>query len=217
MLLMRALAMLVSLAAYGATAGPAAGAPAAPTTANATGTSSASTPASANALIAGVFSPPRAAPGFTLAGSDGAPLGIGSYRGKVVLLSFGYTSCTEVCPVTLSILAQARRLLGASASDVQVIYVTVDPERDTAGRMRGFLKAFDPSFLGGTGTAAQLAAVRRDYGISVGGKIPMGSGYALAHSSFTYLVDRQGMLRALMPFGHGAADFAHDVRLLLAP
>jgi protein SCO1/2 len=175
------------------------------------------TSASADALVAGVFSPPRSAPAFTLAGSDGAPLRLERYRGKVVLLSFGYTSCTEVCPVTLSILAQARRLLGADAGDLQVIYVTVDPERDTATRMREFLKAFDPSFLGATGSAAQLAGVRREYGISVGEKIPMGNGYVLAHSSFTYLVDRQGMLRALMPYGHGAADFAHDVRLLLAP
>jgi len=203
--------MLVSLAAFSATTGAEAGA------ATATATAAASTSAPANALVAGVFSPPRSAPAFTLAGSDGAPLRLDRFRGKVVLLSFGYTSCTEVCPVTLSILAQARRLLGAAAGDVQVIYVTVDPERDTAMRMREFLKAFDPGFLGGTGTAAQLAAVRQNYGISVGGKIPMGNGYALAHSSFTYLVDRQGMLRALMPFGHGAADFAHDVRLLLAP
>ena len=173
--------------------------------------------ASADALVAGVFTPPRPAPAFALAGSDGAPLALARYRGKVVLLSFGYTSCTEVCPVTLALLAQARRLLGPAADGVQVIYVTVDPERDSAERMRGFLKAFDPAFIGGTGTAAQLAAVRRDYGISVSDKIPMAGGYALAHSSFTYLIDRQGMLRALMPFGHEAKDFAHDVRLLLGP
>ena len=114
-------------------------------------------------------------------------------------------------------LAQARRLLGPAANGMQVIYVTVDPERDTAARMQAFLKSFDPGFLGGTGSAAQLAAVRHDYGISLSDRIPMGSGYALAHSSFTYLIDRQGMLRALMPFGHDAKDFAHDVRLLLGP
>ncbi len=205
-LLALSFACLAALAGAAQSTSPAASPAAAPTAG-----------AAAHALVSGVFEPPRAAPAFTLGGSDGAPLELGHYRGKVVLLSFGYTSCTEVCPVTLAILAQARRLLGPAAGDVQVVYVTVDPERDTAVRMRDYLKAFDPTFIGGTGTAAQLAAVRHDYGISVSDKIPTGSGYALAHSSFTYLVDRQGMLRALMPFGHDARDFAHDVRLLLGP
>ncbi len=168
-----------------------------------------------NALIAGVFTPARLAPDFSLRGSDGGDLKLSGYRGKIVLLSFGYTSCTEVCPVTLGILAAARQELGAAASDVQVIYVTVDPERDNAARMRKFLGAFDPSFLGGTGTAQQLASVRTDYGISVSQKMPIPGGYVLSHSSFVYLIDRDGKLRALMPFGHNADDFAHDLRILL--
>ncbi len=166
-------------------------------------------------LIAGVFSPPRLAPDFSLQGSDGTTLKLSRYRGKVVLLSFGYTNCTEVCPVTLSILALAHRKLDTAAGDVQVVYITVDPERDGAVRMHQFLTAFDPSFVGGTGTSEQLAAVRRDYGISVGKKVPVPGGYALSHSSFIYLIDRGGVLRALMPFGHSAEDFVHDVRLLL--
>jgi len=172
-------------------------------------------PADEASLIAGVFSPPRLAPEITLPGSNGTELTLSHYRGKVVLLAFGYTSCTEVCPVTLSILAQARRKLNAAADAVQVLYITVDPARDTAPRMRSYLTAFDPSFIGGTGTEPQLAAVRAAYGISVGKKIPIPGGYALSHSSFTYLIDRAGRLRALMPFGHNADDFAHDVRVLL--
>ena len=168
-------------------------------------------------LIAGVFSPPRLAPEFSLRGSDGTVLNLSRYRGKVVLLAFGYTSCTEVCPVTLGILAQARRRLQAVASELQILYITVDPARDTAERMKRFVTAFDPSFMGGTGTSQQLAAVRAVYGISVGEKVTIPGGYALSHSSFTYLIDRDGKLRALMPFGHGAEDFAHDVRLLLTP
>ncbi len=168
-----------------------------------------------SALIAGVFTPARLAPDFSLRGSDGGDLKLSGYRGKIVLLSFGYTSCTEVCPVTLGILTAARQELGAAAGDVQVIYVTVDPERDNAARMRKFLGAFDPSFLGGTGTAQQLAAVRTDYGISVSPKMPIPGGYVLSHSSFVYLIDRDGNLRALMPFGHNADDFAHDLRILL--
>ena len=167
------------------------------------------------AFIAGVFSPPRLAPEFSLRGSDGTTLNLSRYRGKVVLLAFGYTSCTEVCPVTLSILAQARRTLQAAANELQILYITVDPDRDTALRMKRFVTAFDPSFVGGTGTSQQLAAVRAAYGISVGEKVSIPGGYALSHSSFTYLIDRDGKLRALMPFGHSAEDFAHDVRLLV--
>lgn len=168
------------------------------------------------ALIAGVFNPPRLAPDFTLRGSDGAELQLSRYRGKVVLLAFGYSSCAAVCPITLGVLAQAHRQLGAAAGQLQVLYITVDPDRDDAARMRRFLGAFDPSFIGGTGTAPQLAAVRKDYGISVSAKIPVpGGGYALNHSSFIYLIDRSGKLRALMPYGHGPDDFVHDVRILL--
>src|SRR5882672_1544983 len=101
-------------------------------------------------FIAGVFTPARVAPDFSLRGSDGGPLQLGHYRGKVVLLAFGYTSCHEVCPVTLALLAQARRKLGAAAADVQLVYVTVDPERDDAARMHQFLALFDRSFMGAT-------------------------------------------------------------------
>ena len=167
------------------------------------------------ALLAGVFNPPRLAPDFTLRGSDGAPLQLSRYRGKVVLMAFGYSSCAAVCPITLGVLAQARKKLGAAAGQVQVIYITVDPDRDDPARMRTFLSAFDPSFMGGSGTAPQLAAVRTDYGVSVSAKIPVPGGYALNHSSFIYLVDRSGKLRALMPYGHGPDDFVHDVRILL--
>jgi protein SCO1/2 len=166
-------------------------------------------------FIAGVFTPARAAPDFSLRGSDGSTLQLARYRGKVVLLAFGYSSCHEVCPVTLALLAQARRSLGAAATDVQVVYVTVDPQRDDAAQMRRFLALFDRSFVGGTGQAAELAAVRQAYGITATRHETAG-GYVIAHSSFVYLIDRQGLLRALMPFGHGAADFAHDLRLLLA-
>jgi protein SCO1/2 len=165
-------------------------------------------------LKAGTFSPPRVAPDFSLRGSDGAPLKLSHYRAKVVLLAFGYTSCTEVCPVTLAILARARRELGAQGKDVQVLYVTVDPERDTAEQMQKFLAAFDATFIGGTGSAEQLAAVRRSYGV-VATRTSVAGGYSIAHSSYTMLIDRDGNLRALMPFGHPAEDYVHDVRILL--
>ena len=168
----------------------------------------------AEALKAGVFNPAREAPDFSVRGSDGTDLTLSHYRGKVVLLGFGYSSCLNVCPVTLAVLAQAYRKLGPLASQVQVIYLTVDPERDNAERLKNYLAAFDPTFVGGTGTAAQMAAVRLSYGVSAV-KHGTGSDYAVAHSSFVYLITRDGRLRALMPFGHKADDYVHDIAVLL--
>jgi protein SCO1/2 len=170
--------------------------------------------ADAPALKAGVFSPPRQAPDFSLQGSDGRELNLGRYRGKAVILGFGFASCPDVCPTTLATLAQARRKLGPAAADVQIIYVTVDPQRDVAGRMKQYLGAFDPTFVGGTGTEQQLSAVRKDYGI-LAEKKNYGASYTFAHSSYTYLIDRSGTLRALMPYGHGPDDYVHDLKILL--
>jgi protein SCO1/2 len=171
--------------------------------------------ADAPELKAGVFSPPRQAPEFALEGSDGRALSLSRFKGKVVLLGFGFTWCPSVCPTTLATLAQARRKLdSAAAADVQIVYITVDPERDKAERMKEYLAAFDPTFVGGTGTTQRLAAVRKDYGVFAEKK-GQGKDYQVAHSSFTYLIDRSGSLRALMPYGHGPDDYVHDLRILL--
>jgi protein SCO1/2 len=170
--------------------------------------------AEADALKAGVFNPPREAPDFSVRGSDGAALTLSHYRGKVVVLGFGYTSCPNVCPATLAVLAIAHRKLGALGSQVQVIYLTVDPERDSAERLKQYLSSFDPTFVGGTGTASQMAAVRQSYGVTAERR-GTGRDYAVAHSSFIYLITREGKLRALMPFGHKADDYVHDISMLL--
>jgi len=172
-------------------------------------------PSAAPALKAGVFEPPRAAPEFSLRGSDGAELTLARYRGKVVLMSFGYTHCAAVCPVTLATLAEARKSLGNAADAVQVIFVTVDPERDDVARMKAYMAAFDASFVGATGTPDALAAMRRSYGVTAR-KQGTSDGYVMDHSSSIYLIDRTGKLRAQMPYGHSAGDFVHDVKLLLA-
>jgi protein SCO1/2 len=171
--------------------------------------------AEAPALKAGVFDPPRAAPELGLQSSNGGELNLAAYRGKVVVLGFGFTSCPDVCPTTLSVLAQARKQLGAAAQDVQIIYVTVDPERDDAARMKKYLATFDATFVGGTGSPERLAAVRKEYGI-LAEKKQYGANYTVAHSSYTYLIDRTGVLRALMPYGRAPADYVHDLKLLLA-
>jgi protein SCO1/2 len=119
-----------------------------------------------------------------------------------------------VCPTTLAELAAVKTKLGAQGKDFQVVYVTVDPERDTPERLRAWVTAFDPTFVGATGPAAQLAEVRKTYGVSA---VRTGSGanYGFNHSSFVYLVDRAGKLRALSPYGRAVDDVVHDVRVLL--
>ena len=170
--------------------------------------------ASAPVLKAGVFDPPRQAPDFSLQGTNGQELKLSHYRGKVVLLAFGYSSCLSVCPITLNTFAQALRGMGAAAAGVQVVYVTVDPGRDNPAHLKAFLDNFSPAFVGGTGTEQQLQQVRKDYGVSAT-KIPDGKSYMYDLSSFIYLIDRVGRIRALMPYGHPPDDFAHDARILL--
>jgi len=164
---------------------------------------------------AGTLSPVMAAPEITLAGSDGKPFSIARFRGKVVLLAFGFSNCGEVCPITLATLAAARRKLGADAADVQVAYVTVDPERDTAAQMKKYLASFDATFVGGVGTIAQIQAAEKSYGITVSRKVNPDGSYSLGHSSSIYLIDRAGGLRAVMPYGHPVDDFVHDIKILL--
>lgn len=168
-------------------------------------------------LKAGVFNPPRLAPDFSLSGSNGAEFKLSRYRGKVVILGFGYTSCADVCPTALADLALARKKLGVDGAALQVVYVTVDPERDSAERLRNYLNLFDPTFMGATGTADQLAGVRKAYGISAAKKAFDGGlkGYSVHHSSYIYLIDRAGSLRGLMPFGRSVDDIVHDVKILL--
>jgi protein SCO1/2 len=172
-------------------------------------------PAPPDQLKAGILTPVLPAPELSLAGSDGKPLSLARFRGKVVLLAFGFSNCAEVCPITLATLAGARRKLGADAAGVQVVYVTVDPERDDAARMRKFLGSFDPSFVGGVGVPAQIEMAEKSYGISVAKNVNADGSYTLGHSSSIYLIDRAGGLRAVMPYGHPVEDFVHDLKILL--
>jgi protein SCO1/2 len=169
----------------------------------------------ADLFKAGTLSPVMPAPEVALTGSDGKPFSIARFRGKVVLLAFGFSNCGEVCPITLATLAGARKKLGAEAADVQVAYVTVDPERDTAAQMKKFLGSFDATFVGGVGTRAQLEAAYESYGISVSKVTNPDGSYTLGHSSSIYMIDREGGLRAVMPYGHPVDDFVHDLKILL--
>ena len=167
-------------------------------------------------LKSGVFEPPRIAPDFSLASSGDNQFTLSQQRGKVVILGFGFSHCPNVCPMTLANLAQAAKNLGALADQVQVVYVTVDPERDTPARLREYLAHFNPHFIGLTGSADELSAVRQAYGIIAKKEVHKNGGtYEVHHSSYIYLIDREGLLRALVPFGKSAGDITHDVKLLL--
>ncbi|WP_331344260.1 SCO family protein [Cellvibrio sp. UBA7661] len=167
-------------------------------------------------LKSGVFEPPRMAPDFSLASSRDNVFTLSEQRGKLVVLGFGFSYCPNVCPMTLANLAQTAKHLGALADQVQVVYVTVDPERDTADRLREYLANFNPNFIGVTGSVDELAAVRQAYGIIAKKEVHKNGGtYEVHHSSYLYLIDREGLLRALVPFGKSADDIAHDIKLLL--
>jgi protein SCO1/2 len=174
-------------------------------------------PQAEQGLRSGSFEPPREAPAFSLVGSNGKKLNLRDHLGKVVILQFGFTFCEKVCPVTLARLTEVYKKLGSAARDVQLIYVTVDPKRDSPERLREHLAAFNPSFLGATGTPDELAAVRKSYGVVAEQVVSRNQalGYEVNHSSSIYLVDRQGKLRGLAPFGTPVDDIVHDLEFLL--
>ena len=174
-------------------------------------------PASGAAFRSGAFDPPRQAPDFTLPAAGGE-FQLRRLQGQVVVLTFGYSSCPDVCPTVLAELAQVRVRLGAAAKRVQVVYVSVDPERDTPARLRAFTEQFDKTFLGLTGPAEQLAAVWKAYGVSVVRKDLPGSKpptYLVHHAASVFLIDSAGRLRVMAPFGTPSDDVLHDVRVLL--
>lgn len=168
-------------------------------------------------MKAGVFEPPRDAPAIAMPAADGKPFTLEQHKGKVVVLVFGYTACGDVCPITAGMLAEARRKLGPRADKLQVVFVSVDPERDTPQALSEYLARFDPTFIGLTGTAQQMAAIRNAYGIMARSHA-LGVGkndYVISHSTFLYLIDPQGKLRALMPFGRSPSDIVHDFHILM--
>ena len=161
--------------------------------------------------------PPPAALDFTLQASDGSEFKLSQQRGKVVLLNFGYTFCPDVCPTTLAELSQVRARLGDAAKRVQTAFITLDPERDTPERLNIYIKTFDPTFIGLTGSAEQLAHVRTMYGVVAEKETPHSpsAGYLIAHSAYTYVIDPKGQLRLLFPFGMSIEEMADDIKQLL--
>ena len=153
---------------------------------------------------------------FQLIDHNGKPRTLADFRGKVVVLFFGYTQCPDVCPATLAELAEVNKRLGADAARVQVLFVTVDPERDTADLLAKYVPAFDRSFLGLYGDAEATARTAKEFKILYQKQPgPTPGRYTMDHSAGTYVFDPQGRLRLYVSYGQGPDVFEHDIRELL--
>jgi protein SCO1/2 len=153
---------------------------------------------------------------FTLTDQSGARRTLADFRGKVVVVFFGFTHCPDVCPTTLAKLAGAMKTLGADADRVQVLLITVDPERDTAAVLGPYVTAFDPRFIALRGTAEETAAVAKEFKViyqKVAGGTP--ENYSMDHSAGSYVFDAEGRLRLYVAYGQGGDVFAHDIAQLL--
>ena len=153
---------------------------------------------------------------FQLTDHEGRPRTLADFRGKIVVMFFGYTHCPDVCPTTLSELATVARELGPDAEKMQVLFVTVDPERDTPTLLKQYVPAFNPSFLGLRGEPDATLKVAKEFKIFYQKQTTSGGGYTMDHSAGTYVFDREGRLRLFGQYGAGAPALLHDIRVLLA-
>ena len=165
-----------------------------------------------------VIDPPVPASDFSLKDQNGQAFQLSDQRGKIVLMFFGYTNCPDICPVTLAQFKQARAQLGHQADRVRFVFITVDPERDTAEKIKTYLGAIDPAIIGLGGSQAELEQVWRAFGVyrqKQPGQSQDDYADLLEHSSRVYLVDTQGNLHVTYPFGLVPDDVVQDVQYLL--
>lgn len=154
-----------------------------------------------------VITPPLAAPDFTLTDQAGATGSLSNYRGKYILLFFGFTTCTDECPATMAVLHLVRDQLPKYADKIQVVFVTTDPARDTPAAISAFLDRFDPTFIGFTGDQTSLQKIWTDYGVTV-----LDNGET--HSAIVYLIDPQGDIRITYPSATTPDDIVADLGIL---
>lgn len=153
---------------------------------------------------------------LALNGHDGKPRTLADFRGKAVLVLFGYTHCPDVCPTTLADAAQALKVLGKDADRVQVLFVTVDPERDTPEVLSNYVPAFDPSFLGLHGDGAAIQKAAKEFKIHYEKRPGKAAGeYTMDHSGQSYVFDPAGRIRLLLRHDRLSQDLAEDLRTLL--
>lgn len=156
------------------------------------------------------------AKGFELTDHNGTVRHLQDFAGKVVVLFFGYTQCPDVCPTSMSELAEIKKNLGKDGDKLQVLFVTVDPQRDTPELLKSYMANFDPTFLALYTTPEKLIALAKDYKIyfkKVEGKTP--TSYSMDHSAGSYVYDTKGQLRLFTRYGSGPKPLTEDIRLLL--
>ena len=182
-----------------------------------------------SALMLAACSPDQSKPAFQLVDVTGASFGktlaltdhngeprtLADFRGKVVALFFGFTHCPDVCPTTLGEMATVMKELGPDAARLQVIFVSIDPERDTVDVLKRYVPLFHPDFLGMTGSPEEIAKAAKEFKIYYQKQVLKGGAYTMDHSAGTYLLDSEGRLRLFAQYGVGAPALLHDIRLLL--
>jgi protein SCO1/2 len=153
---------------------------------------------------------------FALTDHTGAKRTLADYRGKVVAIFFGFTQCPDVCPTTLADMAQVKKTLGKDGDQLQVLFITVDPERDTQQVLARYVPGFDPSFVGLYGSPEQTAATAKEFKVfyqKVAGKTA--TAYSVDHTAGTYIVDRDGRVRLFMRHGEKVEPIAQDLKRLM--
>ncbi len=155
--------------------------------------------------------------GKSLALTDhtGTPRTLADFQGKVIVIFFGFTQCPDVCPTTLAEMAKVVKELGADGVKVQVLFVSVDPERDTRELLKQYVTAFNPSFLGLAGDAAATARAAKEFKVYVQKRPAKNGGYSVDHSAGAFILDQHGRLRLFAQYGAGAPALLGDIRTLL--
>ena len=157
------------------------------------------------------------AKGFSLTDHTGKPRTLADFKGKAVVVFFGYTHCPDVCPTTMAEMATVMQKLGPLADQVQVLFITLDPERDTQQLLASYVPAFDKRFIGLRGTPEQTAKTAKEFKVfyaKVPGSDP--NSYTIDHTAGSYVFDRDGRLRLFIRHGQGPDPIVHDLRQLLS-
>ncbi len=166
-------------------------------------------------IYGAVITPPKPMPDFTLQSASG-PVSLSQFKGKIVILYFGYTFCPDLCPLTLSRLHQALTSLGSRASEIQVIFISVDWKRDTPEKVSKYARVFDPTFLGFTGTKAQIDAVTQDFGVFYELNSADADGYySVDHGSSVQVLNRDHGLTMLWPYDTQPEQIMSDLQVVM--
>lgn len=153
---------------------------------------------------------------FRLKAPDGSERTLADFKGKAVMLFFGFTQCPDVCPTALARAAEVKQLLGKDGERLQVIFITIDPERDSPEMLKEYTAAFDPSFLALYADVGHTAETAKDFKVYYK-KVPTGSSYTMDHTALSYVYDPEGRLRLAMRHEQTAKDYAEDIAKILNP